>query len=174
MKKILIKFLPLIVIVFLNISCGNSDEGNSPTLDGADQWQNEVLIAKLRINEDVFNTINTNRTNKIRNGEAYSINNVKRVGDFLQINLSYSGGCKIHDFEIIWDGIVYTDEPCHMNLLLIHNANNDTCEALITKTVVVNLEELIGNVLYKDNCAYHIYSTYNSSEFADAVIEGVN
>lgn len=174
MKKILIKFLPLIVIVFLNISCGNSDDGNSPTLDGADQWQNEVLMAKLRINEDVFNTINTNRTNKIRKGEAYSINNVKRVGDFLQINLSYSGGCKIHDFEIIWDGIVYTDEPCHMNLLLIHNENNDTCEALITSTVVVNLEELIGDVLYKDNCAYHIYSTYNSSEFADAVIEGVN
>lgn len=175
MKKILIKFLPLIVIVFLNISCSHSDDGNSSnTLDSADPGQNEVLNAKLRINEDVFNTINTNRTNKIRKGEAYSINNVKRVGDFLQINLSYSGGCKIHDFEIIWDGIVYTDEPCHMNLLLIHNANNDTCEALITRTIVVNLEELIGDVLYKDNCAYHIYSTYNSSEFADAVIEGVN
>lgn len=175
MKKTLFKFLPLIVIVFLNISCNNSDDGNSPNaLDSAYLGQNEVLNAKLRINEDVFNTINTNRTNKITKGEAYSINNVKRVGDFLQINLSYSGGCKIHDFEIIWDGIVYTDEPCHMNLLLIHNANNDTCEALITGTVVVNLEELIGDVLYKDNCAYHIYSTYNSSEFADAVIEGVN
>lgn len=174
MKKILIKFLPLIVIVFLNISCGNSDDGNSLTYDGADPGQNEVLVAKLRINEDVFNTINANRTNKIRKGEAYSINNVKRVGDFLQFNLSYSGGCKIHDFEIIWDGIVYTDEPCHMNLLLIHNANNDTCEALITRTIVVNLEELIGDVLYKDNCAYHIYSTYNSSEFADVVIESVN
>jgi hypothetical protein len=174
MKKTLFKFLPLIVILFLNISCNHSDDGNSPTLDNSDQGQNEVLIAKLRINEDVFNTINTNRTNKIKKGEAYSINNVKRVGDFLQIILSYSGGCKIHDFEIIWDGIVYTDEPCHMNLLLIHNANNDTCEALITRTVVVNLEELIGNVLYKDNCAYHIYSTYNSSEFADAVIESVN
>jgi hypothetical protein len=174
MKKILIKFLPLIVIVFLNISCNNGDDGNSQTLDGADTGQNEVLIAKLRINEDVFNTINTNRTNKIRKGEAYSINNVKRDGDFVQINLSYSGGCKIHDFEIIWDGIVYTDEPCHMNLLLIHNANNDTCEALITSTVAVNLKELIGDVLYKDNCAYHIYSTYNSSEFADVVIEGVN
>lgn len=174
MKNILIKFLLLIVIVFLNIACGNSDEGNSPTLDGTDPGQNEFLMAKLRINEDVFNTINTNRINKIRKGEAYSINNVKRIGDFLHINLSYSGGCKIHDFEIIWDGIVYTDEPCHMNLLLIHNANNDTCEALITRTIVVNLEELIGDVLYKDNCAYHIYSTYNSSEFADAVIEGLN
>lgn len=175
MRKTLFKFLPLIVIVFLNISCSKSDDGNSSNaLNNADPGQNEVLNAKLRINEEVFNTINTNRTNKISKGEAYSINNVKRVGDFLQINLSYSGGCKIHDFEIIWDGIVYTDEPCHMNLLLIHNANNDTCEALITKTIVVNLEELIGDVLYKDNCAYHIYSTYNSSEFADAVIEGVN
>jgi hypothetical protein len=175
MKKTLLKLLPLIVIVFLNISCSKSDDGNIPyASDGANPGQNEVLNAKLRINEDVFNTINTNRTNKITKGEAYSINNVKRVGDFLQINLSYSGGCKLHDFEIIWDGIVYTDEPCHMNLLLIHNANNDTCEALITGTIVVNLEELIGDVIYKDHCAYHIYSTYNSSEFSDVVIEGIN
>jgi len=176
MKKTLFKFLPLIVIVFLNISCSNSDDVGDRlyTSDGAYLVQNEALNAKLRINEDVFNTINTNRTNKISKGEVYSINNVKRVGDFLQINLSYSGGCKIHDFEIIWDGIVYTDEPCHMNLLLIHNANNDTCEALITETIVVNLAELIGDVLYKDNCAYHIYSTYNSSQIADAVIKGIN
>jgi len=172
MKKTLLIFLPLLVVVFLNIACSNSDDGNSSLLQ--DNVTVEVLNAKLRINEDVFNTLNTDRTNNISKGEIYSINNVKRVGDFLQINLSYSGGCKIHDFEIIWDGIVYTDEPCHMNLLLIHNANNDTCEALITETIVVNLEELIGDISYKDNCAYHIYSTYNSSEFADAVIESIN
>lgn len=170
MKKTLFIFLSLFVIVFLNISCSNSDDENiPPTQDATNQVQNEVLNAKLRINEEVFNTINANRRNNISKGEAYSINNVKRVGDFLQINLSYSGGCKTHDFEIIWDGIVYKDKPCHMNLLLIHNANNDTCEALITKTIIVNLEELIGDVLYKDNCAYYIYSTYNSSESADAV-----
>ena len=61
-----------------------------------------------------------------------------------------------------------------MNLLLIHNANNDTCKTLITKTIVVNLEELVGDVLYKDNGDYHIFSTYNSSEIADVIIKSIN
>ena len=57
-----------------------------------------------------------------------------------------------------------------MNLILIHDANNDHCEALITQTINVNLNELVGDVSYKDNCAYHIFSTFNSSDNADAII----
>ena len=175
MKKTLLAFLPLFVILFLNISCSNSDDEDSPLVqDAVSQIKDEVINAKLRINEEVFNTINTNRKNKISKDDFYKINDAKRVGDFILINLSYNGGCSQHSFEIIWDGIVYTDKPRHMNLLLIHNANNDTCKTLITKTIVVNLEELIGDVLYKDNGDYHIFSTFNSTEIADVIVKSIN
>ena len=88
--------------------------------------------------------------------------------------MSDSGGCNEHAFEIIWDGIVFTDDPCHMNLILIHNSNNDDCEALITETITINLNELMGDVVYKDSCAYNIFTSYNSTKTADVTVKSSN
>lgn len=170
-KHLLFYFL----IIFIS-SCSNSGIDDAIFADGpSNSFANSsVSNTLLRINDDVFNTINSNRVNNLSSGAFYSINKVKREGDFIRVNLSYSGGCKQHEFEIIWDGIVYTDDPCHMNFMLIHKSNNDNCEALITETISINLMELVGDVVYKDSCAYHIFSTYNSSEIADAIVEGSN
>ena len=176
MKNILIKFLSIIVFTLLIASCSNNGTEDAVLTDANynSLVNSSASNTTLRINTEVFNTLNNNRINNINTGEFYSINEVKREGDSININLSYSGGCKQHDFQIIWDGIVYTDNPCRMNLLLIHNSNNDGCEALITETISVNLKELVGDVVYKDSCAYHIFSTYNSGEIADVIVEGIN
>ena len=178
MKKIFFQLLSIVFIIAISsTSCSDSLEDSQISNvfnDAIYTSQSEFSPAVLRINKDVFDTINSNRINNIKTGEFYSINEIKREKDSIQINLSYSGGCKQHDFEIIWDGIVYTDEPCHMNLFLIHNSNNDNCEALITETISINLKELIGDVVYKDSCAYHIFSTYNSGDIADVIIESIN
>ncbi|REE81719.1 hypothetical protein BX611_1255 [Lutibacter oceani] len=176
MKKIFYTLLLPILILLFNVSCSNGGDSVDAYQSPGDLFLNDALSgsstsnAVLRINKDVFDTINSNRLNNLNEGDFYTINEVNREGDFIQINLSYAGGCEQHDFQIIWDGIVYTDNPCHMNLLLIHNANNDYCEALITQTVYINLKELVGEVSYKDSCAYYIFSTFNSSEEADAII----
>lgn len=176
MKNIFFQLLSIVFIIALSsTSCSDSLEDSevSDAFNDAiytSQSEFSQVSAVLRINSEVFNTLNSDRLNNLSSGESYVINSAKREKDSIQINLSYSGGCKQHGFEIIWDGIVYTDEPCHMNLLLIHDSNNDDCEALITETISINLKELVGDVVYKDSCAYHIYSTYNSGEEADVVI----
>tara|TARA_R110001583_G_scaffold57921_7_gene173085 strand:- start:3030 stop:3551 length:522 start_codon:yes stop_codon:yes gene_type:complete len=171
------KYLSFLLFIIVLSSCSNNGTEDAVTLDSTNNnslSNSSVSNTLLRINKDVFEVINSNRINNIKTGEFYSINNAERKGDFIAINLSYSGGCKQHDFEIIWDGIVYTDDPCHMNLILIHNSNNDNCEALITEVININLKELIGDVVYKDSCAYHIFNTYNSDDKAAVIIEGVN
>ena len=184
MKRRLYTIIISCFTLFFSYSC--SSDGDSESVDSiyldyssnndikADGDSEEFLRAKLRINKDVFNDLNEKRIKNISKGDTYSINYVKREGDFIQVNLSYSGGCKNHDFEVIWDGVVYTDEPCHMNLMLVHDANDDLCEAYITETIVINLEALIGDVDYKDTCSYNIFSTYNSGDNADAIVKGMN
>lgn len=171
MKKKYVKLLVIWFVIFFIASCSKSEAvgGNSNLASVADSVSEVVL----RINKDVFDTINSNRLNNKSEGNSFTIKNSKREGDFIQIELSYSGGCKKHTFEIIWDGLVYTDDPCHINLLLVHRGNNDNCEAFITETIFVNLKELIGEVTYKDECAYNIFSTYNSGETPDVVITGL-
>jgi hypothetical protein len=160
-------------IGFLSTSSCSITEDND-LLASNDSLYSEFLNANLRINKDVFDEINENRIDNRAEGKLFTINNIKREQDILLINLSYSGGCKPSQFEIIWDGIVYLDEPCHMNLLLVNNQNGDLCEALITETIVVNLKELIGDVIYKDTCDYYLFSTFNSGENADVVVEAIN
>ncbi|MEN8125868.1 MAG: hypothetical protein ABFR32_12155 [Bacteroidota bacterium] len=140
----------------------------------------EILIVNnnsnvvLRLSKDFFVTFDNNRKNNISEGDAFTIKESKREGDNLQITLTYSGGCKKHAFEIIWDGIVYTDSPCKINLLLIHKGNFDNCEALITETINIDLKKLIGNISYKDECTYHIFSAYNFNENPDIIIDAIN
>ena len=183
-KKIIhiikVKYLILgvsVILGFLTISsCSVSEDSGSVEAIYANDGSltSEFLNAKLTINKEVFDEINENRMESRPEGKLFTINDVSREQDMLLINLSYSGGCKPLEFEIIWDGIVYVDEPCHINLLLINNENGDLCEAFITETIVVNLKELIGDVIYKDTCDYYLFSTFNFGENADVIIEAIN
>jgi len=174
LKKTKYLIVALIGITALIISACSNNEDNELLLEVNDALYSASLYTNLRINKDVFDEINYNRINGISKGANYTIKNVIRENDFIILNLTYSGGCKQHLFEIIWDGIVFTDDPCHMNLLLIHDDNNDSCEALVDKTIIINLEELMGDVIYKDTCSYYLYNTFNFNESADVVIKPIN
>ncbi len=168
----MIKYLRLLyiyLIIFVIASCNSEDIDQVGFSNIGD-----TTLVVLKLNKEIFDTIDNNRKNNISEGDPFTIIESKRERDKLQITLTYGGGCKEHAFEIIWDGIVYTNDPCKMNLIIIHRGNNDNCEALITDTININLNELIGNIAYKDNCAYHIYSTYNFSENPDIIIDAIN
>ena len=174
MKKIKYLIVALIgIIALVTSACSNGDD-NELLSEVNDALYSVSMYTNLRINKEVFDEINSNRINGISKGANYAIKNVIRENDFIKIDLSYSGGCKQHLFEIIWDGIVFTDDPCHMNLLLIHDDNNDSCEALVNKTIIINLDDLIGDIIYKDTCSYYLYNTFNFNESADVVIKPIN
>lgn len=160
----------ILIISSAFVSCSDNDDNLDNNLPS--EGNNSNII--LRLDKEIFDTNNNNRKNGISEGDSFTIKEFKREGDILQIVLAYSGGCKEHTFEIIWDGIVYTDDPCKMNLLLIHRGNFDNCEALITETIHINLKNLIGDVSFKNDCAYHIFSTYNFSEKPDIIIDAIN
>ncbi|HET6511310.1 MAG TPA: NigD-like C-terminal domain-containing protein [Candidatus Kapabacteria bacterium] len=61
------------------------------------------------------------------------------IGDSLTMLVSYSGGCKPHDFKVVWNGAMMKSLPGQINVVLSHNANDDMCEALITQDVTVSL-----------------------------------
>jgi hypothetical protein len=170
MKIKFYKIVTICCVVFLTISCGNSEDVDEDVYFGGADNSAAGSDVVLRINQELFDSFRANSISNMSEGDPFTIKNAKKEGDFIEIELSYSGGCKKHSFEIIWDGLVYTDAPCHINLQLVHRANNDLCEALITETIFVNLKELIGDVTYKDTCTYNIFSTYNSTETPDVII----
>ncbi len=59
--------------------------------------------------------------------------------DTLTFTASYSGGCETHDFTLVTDGIFLESDPVQLDVTLMHDANNDLCEAYLTRPHVVDL-----------------------------------
>ena len=73
--------------------------------------------------------------------DPFTINRVTLNGDLLKIKVSYSGGCKEHIFTLISSGFMESN-PVQVNLVLSHNANNDSCEAWLTEDLSFDLSPL--------------------------------
>ena len=63
-------------------------------------------------------------------------------GDYLILKVWYSGGCREHEIKVYTTGAIIKTNPPQAELFISHNANKDSCEALITKELKINLNEL--------------------------------
>lgn len=63
-------------------------------------------------------------------------------GNLLHMYAQYSGGCQDHDFYACWDGTFMESFPVQVRLQVFHDAHGDTCEALITKDIYLDLSTL--------------------------------
>ena len=62
--------------------------------------------------------------------------------DYLDLMVQYGGGCEMHEFTLIAEEEFMESNPVQTNLVLSHDAHNDSCEALITKPMRFNLSLL--------------------------------
>ena len=74
--------------------------------------------------------------------DAYHIQSVDVQGDVLEFSVSYSGGCEEHEFELhSAAGWTYSNPP-GKHIVLIHNANGDTCEAALREDLSFDISQL--------------------------------
>ena len=71
--------------------------------------------------------------------DRYNLNDIKVAGDSLVINLSYSGGCRDHEFALIAEEYFVESPKIETKLILSHISNFDPCEQYITKDYTFNL-----------------------------------
>ncbi len=71
--------------------------------------------------------------------DMVSIKSVGATNNLLQLEVSYGGGCRTHEFILYADSILTDGEPPILNFTLRHNANGDDCKALITETLIFNI-----------------------------------
>ena len=74
--------------------------------------------------------------------DYYNIDTAFIYGDFLQINISYGGGCEEHIFNLVQEPLFCGTPPVHIPLYLTHNSNNDNCEAVLIEELCFDISEL--------------------------------
>lgn len=71
--------------------------------------------------------------------DPYEIDAVAIVGDALQVDVSYGGGCETHEFSFCWEGTFAESLPVQTWAEISHNANGDACEAYFSEQLVFDL-----------------------------------
>ena len=71
--------------------------------------------------------------------DAYTLNSATITDDTLNISVSYSGGCKDHQFTLVASDTFLESFPVQLHVSIAHDANGDTCEAYPTENYRFNL-----------------------------------
>ncbi|MCY1074763.1 hypothetical protein [Archangium lansingense] len=72
------------------------------------------------------------------------IKGVELQGDTLVVRVMHGGGCKEHTYELLWNGSFQKSAAgeAQAELVLAHDANGDSCEALLNRTASFELGPL--------------------------------
>ncbi len=85
-------------------------------------------------------TIDPSMTNK--NSAPVTINHAEQVGDLILLDVSYSGGCETHAFDLASRGEFTATYPPEVEIVLKHNSNDDRCRALVDDKLYFDLRPL--------------------------------
>lgn len=61
----------------------------------------------------------------------------------LRLNLTYSGGCQAHDFDLYWDGNYGLSLPERVTVQLGHDSHGETCEAVHSAVLYYDLRTVL-------------------------------
>ena len=124
------------------------------------QKNNKHCFLKKKKTEQTENTLiaiiidpTSDTTKKESTSDAFKILDAKIIGNYLHLNISYSGGCEKHSFKINGDLQLSKSLPPIRSVKLIHYGNNDACKKLIIENLVIDISDLA----YKKEDGSEIY-----------------
>jgi hypothetical protein len=74
--------------------------------------------------------------------DRFEFQEVRIVGDTLEATVTYGGGCREHDFALVFANVFLESYPVQMRGMLSHDANGDMCRALLGQTLHFDLTPL--------------------------------
>lgn len=79
--------------------------------------------------------------------DRFTILAARFEGDQLIVQVRYGGGCRRHDFRVLWNGALRESNPPQADFLLTHDGHADPCRALRSETLRIDMLDLPPLVL---------------------------
>ncbi|MFA6483170.1 MAG: hypothetical protein WCW62_11365 [Bacteroidales bacterium] len=99
-----------------------------------------IRITEIKMNAPAVGILHDNEWDKY-SMDAFRLDSAFVKDDNLLMRVSYSGGCRDHEFNL-WRLPTNALDPPPIELALSHNSNGDLCEAWITRWLVFSLVPL--------------------------------
>jgi NigD-like C-terminal beta sandwich domain len=89
---------------------------------------------------DIILSTNKNKSVMDFKNEDFYLEDVSITDNILKLNVSYSGGCKKHQFLLVEKKNLQRAKDLYdVQLQLLHNSNNDTCKKIVTEDLFFNI-----------------------------------
>lgn len=85
--------------------------------------------------------LNPDENRKLGNA-SLTIRSINVVGNEIEIKVSYIGGCKTHEFELVAHKFLDSQDTS-ISLYLSHDDKGDRCKRIVTDNLVFDLSPLI-------------------------------
>ena len=72
-------------------------------------------------------------------GDRFQLSAASITGDTLAVTVSYSGGCRDHQFTLVASASFLESDPVQLEVALAHNANGDPCRGWLTENHLFSL-----------------------------------
>lgn len=93
--------------------------------------------------------IKISESNDMKNmGDSYTILDASIIDNQLWMEVSYGGGCREHQFELLFNNAYlesedeYGEPKPYVQLTLKHNGNGDACRSIVREKIRFNLKSL--------------------------------
>jgi len=134
--------LVLALLLLHGTGCETRTDDDSATLGDDDSSGDDDDSATLGDDDSASGEPALQLCDPIPPSDPFTLNSAAINGDNLELSVTYSGGCESHDFDLCWSGLVMTSLPPQVNISLIHENNNDSCDALPTEALSFDLSSL--------------------------------
>ena len=74
-----------------------------------------------------------------------NILNASIEGNTINLEVSYSGGCQPHEFNLVGSAMISKSMPPIRSVVLVHKANNDMCKKQIIETLRFDIRDFAYN-----------------------------
>lgn len=137
----------LISVLFLLIGCKHSEKttiSKDPTNNDPAQTSDKKEEPKTNPDEQTEPNGRILYNPKLMDtkGDHKDISGIALNGNILDVEVSYSGGCKEHSFELVHKKEMTKSMPPILTVYLLHHANEDYCEEYITEKLKFDISDL--------------------------------
>ena len=147
------KLLTIILLMGIAYSCGNSKRAAKNEATEVTEKKEETVAKRAILSQNI---------GKFKDTKSYNITAVELKGNILQLDISYNGGCKPHEFELVGSSFIMKSSPPKRGIQLYHHESGDDCRELVTDRLFFDIsafaygdKEIILNLQhYKEAIRY--------------------
>lgn len=117
-------------IALIASACKKNKEVTSTSTSNEKEPERQMLVVnQLQVNMDY----------QAPKTDPFNVVSVVTEGDSLIVMAQYGGGCEVHEFSLMSNGLYLKSLPLQLNLTIEHKANNDMCRALLTQRLAFDI-----------------------------------